>query len=134
MTVEVFYNLYWARDGGSLGIHLGPPKTPASSRTIPVPQAVAELLLAHVETFGSGPHGVIFSNHDGELIDRTRFSEQWRPAARAAGLPAGQGMHSLRHFYASLLIREGCSVQSCAGPAGSRHGGRDARHLCPPLE
>jgi site-specific recombinase XerD len=35
----------------------------------------------------------------------------WRPAARAAGIPAGTGLHALRHYYASLLIRHGESVK-----------------------
>jgi integrase len=95
----------------SLGLHLGPPKTPASSRTIPVPAQVIQVVTDHVDRFGVGPHGLVFTNDDGEPIDRTRFSDRWRPAARAAGLPSGQGMHSLRHFYASLLIHEGCSVK-----------------------
>lgn len=34
----------------------------------------------------------------------------WRPAAAKVGIPAGTGMHALRHDYASLLIRAGKSV------------------------
>jgi integrase len=36
----------------------------------------------------------------------------WRPAVAAVdAAPAGTGMHDLRHFYASLLIRHGESVK-----------------------
>ena len=42
----------------------------------------------------------------------------WRPAARAAGLSAGTGMHSLRHYYASLLIRYGESVKTVQARLG----------------
>lgn len=35
----------------------------------------------------------------------------WRPAAEAACLPKGVGLHALRHFYASALISAGLSVR-----------------------
>jgi integrase len=89
----------------------GPTKTRASARTIPVPDVVLAALAEHLRVFGAGPEGLVFTNDDGEAIRRTRFSDVWRPAARVAGLELGQGMHALRHFYASLLIRAGCSVK-----------------------
>jgi integrase len=89
----------------------GPTKTRASVRTIPLPDVVLAALAEHLRVFGTGPDGLVFTNDDGEAIRRQRFSDTWRPAARAAGLPPGQGMHALRHFYASLLIRAGCSVK-----------------------
>ena len=43
---------------------------------------------------------------------RNRFSERiWRPAIKASSAPTGTGFHDLRHYYASLLIRHGCSVK-----------------------
>ena len=30
---------------------------------------------------------------------------------KVAGAPTGTGFHALRHYYASLLIRAGCSVK-----------------------
>lgn len=45
------------------------------------------------------------------IQSRNRFSEAvWVPAAARVGLPKGTGFHSLRHYYASLLIRHGESV------------------------
>ncbi len=41
----------------------------------------------------------------------TRFSDPWRKAVNAANAPKGTGFHSLRHYYASLLIRHGESVK-----------------------
>jgi integrase len=35
----------------------------------------------------------------------------WRAAVKAAGAPPGTGIHQLRHYYASLLIRHGESVK-----------------------
>jgi integrase len=35
----------------------------------------------------------------------------WIPAARPLGIPADDGFHQLRHFYASVLIQAGESVK-----------------------
>jgi integrase len=93
------------------GPQLAPPKTPRSNRTIPASQVVIEALSAHVAQYGVGEDGLIFTAPNGAPIRRTRFSDVWRPAAKAAGIEAGIGYHALRHYYASLLIRAGCSVK-----------------------
>lgn len=38
--------------------------------------------------------------------------EIWRPVVEKAGAPTGIGMHELRHYYASLLIRYGESIKA----------------------
>ena len=40
----------------------------------------------------------------------TRFSDAWRPAVKAAGVP-GAHFHDLRHHYASVVIQAGLSVK-----------------------
>jgi integrase len=90
---------------------LAAPKTEASRRTVPLPQVVVDTLAAHLADHPAGTDGLVFSSDDGEPIRRTRFSELWRPAVKAVGLPAGTGFHALRHYYASLLIRHGESVK-----------------------
>lgn len=71
----------------STGPTFGPPKTPSSYRTIPAADVVLEALAAHIAEHGTGDDGLLFTNTVGGPIRRTRFSEVWRPAARAAGLP-----------------------------------------------
>ena len=51
-------------------------------------------------------------------MDRQAFGRLWRPAARAAGIPDGMGLHLLRHYYASLLIRYGESVKTVQARLG----------------
>jgi integrase len=47
-----------------------------------------------------------------EPVWRTRFSDHdWRPAVSAAELGRAARFHDLRHYYASLLIRQGESVK-----------------------
>jgi len=96
---------------GSRPAH-GPLKTEASYRTIPLPVVVLEALSAHLARYPAGGEGFIFTDHrHGQPIKRTRFSEDWRPACRRAGLPDSITFHDLRHYYASLLIHHGESVK-----------------------
>ena len=54
----------------------------------------------------------MFTTALGEPVRRTSFSAQvWRPAVKAAGLPARTRFHDMRHHYASLLIWHGESVK-----------------------
>ncbi|MEO5841229.1 MAG: tyrosine-type recombinase/integrase [Acidimicrobiales bacterium] len=89
---------------------LAPPKTDASTRTVPLPTVVTEALAAHLAKFPPGDNGLIFTSAMGEPLRRTKFSETWRAAVKAAGVPDAN-FHGLRHFYASMLIRSGCSVK-----------------------
>ena len=98
----------------------GPPKTAASVRTVPLPDVVAEALAEHLRVFGTGPEGLLFVDDDGLPLLRPRFSRfVWRPAVAAAeAVPHGTGMHELRHFYASLIIRHGESVKTVQSRLG----------------
>lgn len=98
----------------------GPPKTAASVRTVPLPDVVAEALAEHLRVFGTGPDGLLFVDDDGLPLLRPRFSRfVWRPAVAAVeAVPAGTGMHDLRHFYASLLIRHGESIKTVQSRLG----------------
>lgn len=45
-------------------------------------------------------------------VTRSQWSQIWRPAARTAAIPEREGLHALRHFYASALIRHGESAKT----------------------
>ncbi len=49
---------------------------------------------------------------------RSTFGNLWRRPARSADVPLGQGLHALRHYYASLLIRHGESVKTVQARLG----------------
>ena len=105
------------------GSYLAPPKTPASYRTIPLPQVVVDALAAfpavpleitdatHKPAPKARTAALIFTGGAGRPLRRTRFSDVWRSAAKAAELADGSTFHDLRHYYASLLIRHGESVK-----------------------
>jgi integrase len=97
--------------------YLAPPKTAASVRTIPLPQVVVDALAGHLRDFPASRDGLVFTI-EGEPITRQVFGHLWRPVVKAAGLPAGTGFHSLRHYFASLLIRHGESVKTVQARLG----------------
>lgn len=95
--------------------YLAPPKTAASHRTIPLPQVVVTALSEHVRKYPViHPDGLLFTDEHGAALRRTRFSRDvWVPLIGSIKTaPAGTGMHDLRHYYASLLIRHGESVKT----------------------
>ena len=91
---------------------VAPPKTEASVRTVPLPQYVVDELAAHLSAYPAAAGETMFRDHRGQPISRTWFSAAVMAAGdRGCRLPTGVGMHALRHFYASLLIRHGESVK-----------------------
>jgi integrase len=89
----------------------GPPKTRSSVRTVPVGDTVIDALAAHLAAHPAEPSDLIFRTTRGTPLTRTVFGRAWTPAAKAMGLEPGEGLHQLRHFYASLLIADGRSVK-----------------------
>jgi integrase len=83
----------------------GPPKTSASTRTIPASAAVIMELSRRRETSG-------FVVGDGsEPIGYNRWYWLWKQTVARAGL-SGIRYHDLRHAFASALISGGCSVKA----------------------
>lgn len=120
-------------DGGVFG----PPKTDASVRTIPLPQTVVDALAVHLRTFPAGDSQLVFTRPSGHPWSRSAFAEWWGKARATSGTDSKVTMHSLRHFYASLLIRHGESVkvvQSRLGHATAAETLDTYSHLWPDSE
>jgi len=79
---------------------------------------VVDALAAHIATYPPGDGGLVFTTAAGKPIRRGSFGDIWRAAVKAAGAPTGTGMHQLRHYYASLLIRHGESVKTVQARLG----------------
>lgn len=97
----------------------GPLKTAASRRIIPLPRVVVAALSEHVQTQDIADDSLVFTLGRKPIV-RSAFGHVWRPAARSAGLSelTGTGMHALRHYYASLLIRFGESATTVQARLG----------------
>jgi integrase len=112
-----------------LAVHpvFAPPKG-GKDRHVPLPAQVSLPLAAHLEQFpavavtlpwlkpGGKPHTEELIFTGGRVagpLNRAAFNEKiWVPARRRAGVPDGKdadaaGMHQLRHYYASALLRGG---------------------------
>jgi integrase len=108
-TVRVSQQLIRVR---GVGVRVGPLKTQASYRDIPLPTVIADALAAHLQAWP--PHdelGLVFTNRDDEPIQQHPFAVVWATARRNAGCPSWATPHDLRHYYASLLIQSGASIK-----------------------
>ncbi len=110
------------------------PKTKESERAIPLAQVTLDALAAHLAAFPVGevevedrldprkphmrPARLVFTLDDGGSIARHDWSPIWVPAARAVGMAPREGLHMLRHLYASLLIRHGADVKQVQARLG----------------
>ncbi|MDT7539905.1 MAG: hypothetical protein QOI82_3490 [Actinomycetota bacterium] len=82
-------------------------KTAASRRVLPLPEFVVRAMARHLEIYGPGVDGIVFSNRRGQIWRRGSFNDSvWKPTLRRAGLDEAFGFHALRHTYASGLIAE----------------------------
>lgn len=79
-----------------------------SERTVPIPNGLVTILAEHVRLFGVHSDGWLFIGRDGPITSNSAQS-RWSTACRAAGV-SGVTLHSLRHFFASGLIAQGCDV------------------------
>lgn len=102
------------------GMILGKLKTQNSYRTIPLPDLVGDELALHLERFpNDDPDGLLFVAAQGGRLRSDGWNRRtWKPAVRAAGR-SDLGFHSLRHFYASALIRDGQSAAAVARRLGN---------------
>ena len=56
-------------------------------RTIPLPETVGVELAAHLERYGPGPGGLVFTGKRGRPLWRSTFGEAWRKVADPLGIP-----------------------------------------------
>lgn len=123
-------------------------------REVPLPDSVWEQLEAHVgicepvavtlpwDTPDGDPVTVVLylTTDGGSALLRHSFNETvWRPALRATGITSGvrNGMHVLRHTYASVLLDAGESIKALALYLGHADPGFTLRiytHLLPASE
>jgi len=95
------------------GVTFGPPKTRAGRRTVPVSRTVMREIGKHLASF-TGPEGdaLVVTTSSGTPLLRQNFTRRaWRAGLRSASLPEGLTPHSMRHWFASLLIGGGFSIK-----------------------
>jgi len=128
--------------GGQL--HFALPKR-MKTRTVPLSDSAAMAFAAHIAGFGTTEvtlpwhepgtrrHGkpvtvrlMFTSPRTQSALFRQRFNGQvWKPALRKAKIPETQenGMHVLRHTYASVLLHNGADIKRVAACLGHKNAG-----------
>ena len=124
------------------------------TRDVPLPETVATVLATHVTAFPpeeitlpwERPAGdpvtvsLLLSSRERKALNRTHFNQYvWKHALGAAGLEPSRdnGMHALRHFYASVLLDAGESIKALSEYLGHSDPGftlRTYTHLMPASE
>lgn len=95
------------------------PKTRRSTRTVPLPQVVAEALSRHVAEFPPGEDGTLFTTRFGAPYAHAYYGTRiFAAAVGRAGVPPSTTSHDLRHHYASVLLAQGESVVAVAERLG----------------
>jgi integrase len=120
-------------------------------RTVPLPSEVRDLLAAYLadrparrvtlpwRELDGEPVTValVVSNREHRAMNRNYFNAFiWHKALAAAGVPGGRenGLHALRHFYASVLLDAGESIKAVSEYLGHADAGftlRTYTHLMP---
>jgi integrase len=113
-TVRVDRQLVGREPGGAP--IFGPPKSAKSNRTVPLADVTVKHLAEHVRRYPT--QGLLFTSARGGAITREVFGKAWRPVASLVGLESNQGLHQVRHFYASILIDAGRSVKEVQARLG----------------
>ncbi len=80
---------------------------------------------------------LVFTDPGGAALHRSSFNAvAWQPALRGAGVPLARenGMHALRHYFASALLANGVDIRPLAAFLGHHDPGFTLRtyvHLMP---
>ncbi|GHH62347.1 hypothetical protein GCM10018781_10400 [Kitasatospora indigofera] len=124
------------------------------TRTVPLPSSVARALRKQIDAYPpvsvtlpwrdvDGPPttaSLVFVDAKKLHLHRNRFNRgEWRSALTAADVPHGRenGMHALRHFYASVLLDAGENIKAVSEYLGHHDPGftlRTYTHLMPSSE
>lgn len=96
-------------------IVIGPPKTRAGRRSVPIPRFVADALAEHLAVTSGD---IVFPSPDGGYLRSNNFRRRyWHPAVTAAGLD-GLTPHALRHTAVAFWIDAEASPKEIAARAG----------------
>jgi len=92
--------------------HLQRSTKTGHDRVVPLPPHVAITLREWRRECPRSSAGLVFPGPSGSPLDLDTFRARiFKPAVRAAGLPAGLRIHDLRHTSASLYLQSGATVR-----------------------
>lgn len=125
-TLSIRYQEQYSADKG---YYLGTPKTRTSIRTISLDHSTMKVLndwryyqQAYAEQLGNqfrNPNRLVLTNAFGTFVHPDNFRcRHWAAMCKAADLPTGCTLHSLRHTAATLMLQAGVDIKTCAQRLG----------------
>jgi len=106
-------------------------------RDVPLAEVVAVALSERLRAYPPGDDGLVFTSREHKPMSRTYYNTHiWKPALIAAVVEPtrANGMHALRHYFASVLLDAGESIRALADYLGHSDPGFTLRvytHLMP---
>lgn len=91
-------------------IIVGPPKTRAAARTVPLPQIVIDALKPRIDNRAPTEHAITSPNGGFLRSNNWRRHTDWNEALKKTGL-VPLTIHDLRHTYASLARASGADLR-----------------------
>lgn len=84
------------------------PKTTNSFRKIPIPESIVKLLKQN-----QNKSGLVFHDNANQPLRAKNVSYQWAKILKECNIPHKK-FHSIRHTYASMLLKNGADIESVA--------------------
>ena len=84
------------------------PKTPNSFRTVAIPDVIIESLKKCDKK-----EGLVFCDNQGKPLRAKNVSYQWKKILKECNIPHKK-FHSIRHTYASMLLKNGVDIETVA--------------------
>jgi integrase len=98
---------------------IGPPKSRAGNRTVPIPPAIVAELREWKLRCPKGPLGLAFPDSQGGVINHKNLLERrYYPTQARAVLPRRYSFHALRHAAASAFIKQRVDLKRLAAWLG----------------
>ena len=99
-------------------LHMGPPKTRAGRRAVPLPRVVVDTMNEHLKRYPAAPDDLVFRAPEGGPVRLASWRRRyWAPAVQAAELSPLRP-HDLRHTAVALWIAAGATPREIASRAG----------------
>lgn len=122
-VIHIRRSVTWARtredrEAGVAGARFFAPKTKKSRRTVEAPPELVAALKRWKLAAPPSEMGLVFPKVDGSPMHRKILRDQGLVPALAAAKLRGFGVHALRHFFASELIRQGYPPTEVAARLG----------------
>ncbi len=106
------------REAGIRGARYFPPKTKSSRRNVEAPPELVAALKRWKLACPPSDLGLVFPKVDGSPMHRKLLRDQGLRPAQKKGELRAFGVHALRHFFASELIRQGYPPTEVAARLG----------------